>query len=150
MSVEILKLEMVLKSISDLCEKATTGNFAHKMATIKHQVHYAQEQLAQVEYQEELEISEQLLKDRSYLFSTDYDRNSKFDKMDTVKITTYVIPVNQSTRIECVFGEFYEDGGWQKNPVVVQLLIDSEDVALNYTTINQIDQLIQLLSINKN
>ena len=48
MSIEIKKIELTLASISELCEKTTTGNLAHKIATIKHQVEYAMEQLDQI------------------------------------------------------------------------------------------------------
>ncbi len=45
---ELLKINMVLKSIIELCNKTTTGNVAHNVNTIKFQAEYAQEQLEKI------------------------------------------------------------------------------------------------------
>lgn len=52
MMIEIAKLEMVLKSIVELCNKTTTGNVAHNMNTIKYQAEYAQEQIDKIKESE--------------------------------------------------------------------------------------------------
>lgn len=49
---------MVLKSIVDLCDHTQPGNVAHKIATIKHQAIYAQEQLIRIT-ESENQIKEQ-------------------------------------------------------------------------------------------
>lgn len=46
--IELKKLEMVLESILDIATKTTSGNVAHRIATIRHQASYGLEQLAKI------------------------------------------------------------------------------------------------------
>lgn len=149
MSLENLKIEMLLDSIIDTCSKTTSGNVTHQIATIKHHAQIAKEKLKEMDVESDVEITEQALQDLGYNGVTTYDKNSPTDTKNTVQITDYKIPISTATVIECTFGEFYEGKKWNKNPVNVELFTGDEYYTLHFTKMSQIDQLKQLLSIKK-